>query len=214
MNQQELTNLKGLLINEKNEAEAELNNMEKNGPNGSLLEWTEELSSYDNHPADLASETFEMEKQMALKMQEKNVLGNINKAINKIENGTYGKCVSCGKEINYERLEAIPYAEECIECANSHQSSPKQLANVRPSEEKVMHSSFGQSFPSEDEDEHNRGTEIWRQLESYGSSDTVQDIDPNMVKNYSDINELYDITANEMDKLSNISNADYENTIE
>ena len=48
--------------------------MEEYGPKGSLLEWTDELSSYDNHPADLGSETFEMEKQLALNVHQQNIL--------------------------------------------------------------------------------------------------------------------------------------------
>lgn len=214
MEQQQLSHFKELLLNEKKETEIELKRMNDYGPAGSLMEWTDELSAYDNHPGDLASETFEMEKHMALSTQEKKLLDDINDSLHKIEDGTYGICEICGKEIAYERLEAIPYATECIQCAKEHQISPDRLDEDRPNEEKVMAPSFGQSFPDEDERELNQGTEIWRQLESYGSSDNMQDIDPNRVKDYKDINDLYDETDDEMDETSKISNADLKNALD
>jgi RNA polymerase-binding transcription factor DksA len=44
------------------------------------------------------------------------VLGSIDEALRRIETGTYGTCVRCGKPISEERLEAIPYATRCIDC--------------------------------------------------------------------------------------------------
>ncbi len=40
----------------------------------------------------------------------------IQKALGRIETGTFGQCIACGEDINIERLKAIPYAEHCIEC--------------------------------------------------------------------------------------------------
>lgn len=45
----------------------------------------------------------------------------VEKALKRIENGTFGICTSCGKAINSERLEALPYAEHCISCQRSEQ---------------------------------------------------------------------------------------------
>lgn len=41
----------------------------------------------------------------------------VMKALNRIENGTYGKCVKCGSEIPISRLEAYPAADDCIKCS-------------------------------------------------------------------------------------------------
>lgn len=214
MNQQKLAHFKKLLIDEKKEVEAELKSMDEHGPNGSLLEWTDELSSYDNHPGDIASETFEMEKHMALNTQEEKLLRDIDDCLHKIEDGAYGICETCGKEINSDRLEAIPYAKECINCAKENQISPDRLDKDRPNEEDVMEPSFGQSFPDEDEGELNQGTEIWRQLESYGSADNMQDINPNRVKDYRQINALYDETVDETDEADTLSNADLRKSLD
>lgn len=45
----------------------------------------------------------------------------INVALERIEAGVYGECVECGEEIAVKRLEALPYAVRCIECASSHE---------------------------------------------------------------------------------------------
>ena len=62
-----------------------------------------ELSNYDNHPAEIATELFQFELNNALKVHEEHLLQEINEALDKIDNGKYGKCEICGEEISYER---------------------------------------------------------------------------------------------------------------
>lgn len=75
-----------------------------------------ELADYDNHPADAATETFEREKDLAIDQNTTQLIENIDRAIEKIDNGTYGICDRCGNVISKARLEALPYAAFCIEC--------------------------------------------------------------------------------------------------
>ncbi|MEH7662268.1 yteA family sporulation protein, partial [Bacillus velezensis] len=64
-----------------------------------------ELSSYDNHPGDQATELYEREKDLALLDHEREHLRDIDYSLKQIENGTYGTCeVSC-KDIPYDTLE-------------------------------------------------------------------------------------------------------------
>lgn len=77
---------------------------------------TSELADYDNHPADAASETFEREKDLALDRNVEHLIDAIDRALGKIESGTYGICDRCGTGIGKERLKALPYATFCIEC--------------------------------------------------------------------------------------------------
>lgn len=49
---------------------------------------------------------------------ERTQLAQINAAIDRIENGSYGQCLSCGNEIAQTRLEAVPFSTNCIKCAN------------------------------------------------------------------------------------------------
>ncbi len=75
-----------------------------------------ELADYDNHPADYATETFEREKDLALDRNVDDLIANIDRALGKIEAGTYGICDRCEREISRERLKALPYATFCIDC--------------------------------------------------------------------------------------------------
>jgi RNA polymerase-binding protein DksA len=76
-----------------------------------------ELSSYDQHPADAATETFLRERDVALEESAEAILRQVEVALRKIDEGTYGTCERCGKEIAPARLQAIPYTPFCIECA-------------------------------------------------------------------------------------------------
>ncbi len=84
-----------------------------------VLDYTEDLRdedrSYGNHIADDATNTFEQERQAALQRNLETVLIDVNDALARMDAGTYGTCVDCGKEIPIERLEARPYAIRCIE---------------------------------------------------------------------------------------------------
>ena len=108
--------IKKRLLKLKIEFEKEIKNIEKNGLSNSLKDNTSELSSYDNHPADLGSETFERGKDIALKDRQKILLEKVQDAIKKLEKGTYGICGNCNKSIEDARLEAIPYTTYCIRC--------------------------------------------------------------------------------------------------
>jgi RNA polymerase-binding protein DksA len=82
---------------------------------GSLEDETEE-ETYDNHLADSATATLNREIDYTLEENSEHVLSAIDQALLRIENGTFGTCVRCGKPIAEERLEAIPYATRCIDC--------------------------------------------------------------------------------------------------
>jgi YteA family regulatory protein len=75
-----------------------------------------ELADYDNHPADAATDTYEKERDIAVRENFREILGRIDEALGKIERGTYGICDRCGREISEGRLEAVPYAIYCVEC--------------------------------------------------------------------------------------------------
>ena len=79
-----------------------------------------ELSSNDQHQGDLGTETFEREKDFSLLEQLESELGDLDAALRKVEEGTYGICEICGKDIGPERLEAMPGTRTCIEHAGAH----------------------------------------------------------------------------------------------
>jgi RNA polymerase-binding protein DksA len=84
---------------------------------GSLDEEVEEIAATsDNHLAETATATLGREIDYTLGDNAEQVLTEIDAALQRIEAGTYGTCVSCGHEIRRERLEANPWASLCIDC--------------------------------------------------------------------------------------------------
>jgi RNA polymerase-binding protein DksA len=75
-----------------------------------------ELSTADNHLGDMASSTFDRELDYTLEEGAEAVLRRIEAALQRIENGSYGTCERCGKEIGEERLEVRPWANLCVDC--------------------------------------------------------------------------------------------------
>jgi RNA polymerase-binding protein DksA len=71
---------------------------------------------YDEDLVDVASETFEREKGIAIENSVSNLLQQVEEALGRIENGTYGVCEICDQPIHPDRLRAIPYARLCINC--------------------------------------------------------------------------------------------------
>jgi len=87
-----------------------------------LRESAQELSLYDNHPGDVSNATFERELDLGLMIDADNRLSMVEDALRAIDSGTYGICRSCGREIDPERLEAVPYALLCLECKQKLES--------------------------------------------------------------------------------------------
>ena len=67
--------------------------------------------SYTFHMADQGSDCNENEKTYLIAAMEGNVLEDIDEALNRIEDGSYGRCILCDKDINSKRLDALPYAK-------------------------------------------------------------------------------------------------------
>jgi len=74
-----------------------------------------ELSAYDQHPADTATETFEREKDLSILESLESELAELEAALQRIDDGTYGIDERTGQPIDPERLEALPTARTNIE---------------------------------------------------------------------------------------------------
>lgn len=73
-------------------------------------------STADNHPADVATVTFDRELDYSLEENEERLLEAIDAALTRIDDGTYGICSACGQPVGEERLEALPWTTQCIDC--------------------------------------------------------------------------------------------------
>jgi RNA polymerase-binding protein DksA len=103
-----------MLLEERDRVAAAINHLHEN--NSRSLEDETEEETYDNHHADSATATLNREIEYTLEESTEHVLKAINEALQRIENGTFGTCGRCGNPIAEDRLEAIPYANRCIDC--------------------------------------------------------------------------------------------------
>ncbi len=168
-----------------------------------------ELSNYDNHPAELGSELYTVEMNLALKVHEQTKLNDIKLALKKIDNGTYGVCENCKKEINPERLEVMPAARFCMECQEDKEA--REINTPDQQYDEIFDSPFGRKYLNKQEDDEFEGLDQLNDLLKYGSADTPQDM-----SGYADYEDFY---TNDVDnqgyveETDKISNQQYKNQL-
>jgi len=103
------------LVAERDRVAAELEELQEDL--GTSLEDATDEDGVDSHLGDSATETLDREVEQGLEDNAERLLAGIEAALQRIEDGTYGICSNCGKPIGEERLEALPWADTCIDCA-------------------------------------------------------------------------------------------------
>ncbi|MBM7565733.1 TraR/DksA C4-type zinc finger protein [Paenibacillus sacheonensis] len=180
----QLRNLRSQLIVEKAAAEQRLASSEHYGLDASLRDESGDLSAYDNHPGDAATETYERGKDIALHEQEELHLNRINAALAAMEDGSYGTCRTCGEPIPPARLQALPDALYCV----AH--SPRQeVSDHRPIEESFLQPPFGRTSLDENEDGYTGfdGEDAWQIVESWGNSNSPAMSENREVTSYDEV---------------------------
>lgn len=160
------------LLQRKKENEHQFKENSHYNLTNSELESTGELSMYDNHPGDMGTELYEREKDLALNEHQRNELEAIDKALEAIDQGTYGKCADCKENIPVERLEAVPTALYCVK------HSPEQvISRDRPIEERVLTPPLN-AFDDQDRNENIAydTEDAWQDVAQYGTSETPADL--------------------------------------
>jgi RNA polymerase-binding protein DksA len=105
------------LLKERERVQTAIKHLQADHP-GTIDDEVEEVTgSSDNHLAETASATLNREIDYTLEENSGQVLIEIDDALQRIEDGTYGTCTACGKEISAERLDAHPWASLCIDDA-------------------------------------------------------------------------------------------------
>ena len=202
MNKEELTYYKNKLNQEKKRITDLINQWDDNGVTRFNAEVASELSFYDNHPSDIASETFEVEKGRALEANERALLDKIDDAVRAIDEGSYGKCQKCGKEIDKERLDFLPYALNCIECEDVVSTIKTYNSNQRVVEESVIGNPFGHKSRYGDKDEI--GFDEEDRYQSVGRFNEIRN-EPQYEYDYDDDNYV--------EEIEKISNEQYKNQL-
>ncbi len=119
MNKNRENHFKNKLLIEKDRILQLVEDMKKNEIIDMYEEMAQELSTFDNHPGDIASIRSDLERGAYQKENEHRILRKIEDALHSIKKGKYGFCENCGKSIPEERLEFIPYARTCVKCKES-----------------------------------------------------------------------------------------------
>jgi len=122
MTKSEINHYRQLLLAFKKRLGADLTELEDEALRPLGGEASGGLSDVPIHPADLGTDNSEKELDLALVETESRLLAEVNDALVRIEQGTFGRCQNCPRAISKERLEAVPYARYCIRCAREFQS--------------------------------------------------------------------------------------------
>jgi len=78
---------------------------------------------YSNHMADVGTEVFEQARDVSVARQLKRSLEDVERALSKFDDGTYGICETCGTIIELARLEALPSARMCLHCQSRREGT-------------------------------------------------------------------------------------------
>lgn len=174
MELEKLQYFRQLLEEEKRELMDRLSHMEDAEVLNSLQDSISELSMFDNHPADIGTETFERSKDIGLRDLIRVQLARNRSALERLDYGTYGRCERCGKEIPEERLEAVPSAALCLECQRGEEERLRFYR--RPVEEGVVMPPYG-GFPEDrlytEQEVEFDGQDSWQAVARYGNSSDV-----------------------------------------
>ncbi|MDD2554993.1 MAG: TraR/DksA C4-type zinc finger protein [Syntrophaceticus sp.] len=171
MEQDKLAHFRWLLRGEKRRILDNLSTLEEAEEIGSLKDTLQELSMYDNHPADIGTETFERSKDIGYKDLFQRQFKQVKDAMGRIKEGNYGICEGCGQEIPEERLEAVPFTTFCYQCRQK--LDDQVTASRRPVEEGVVMPPFGGFAEDRLNTQHEvqfDGEDAWQAVEHYGTS--------------------------------------------
>jgi RNA polymerase-binding protein DksA len=113
----EIDRYKQLLLQKRAEIVGDVSEMEGDVLKKSRLDASGDLSSMPIHMADLGTDNYEQEFALGLMDGERKLLREIDEAMERVEQGTYGICEGTGKPIPKARLEAQPWARYCVEYA-------------------------------------------------------------------------------------------------
>jgi RNA polymerase-binding protein DksA len=110
------------LLDERERVAKAIDYLHEENPGSLEDESGEVVGTLDNHIGDVATVTYDRELDYSLEENSETVLREIDAALQRIEDGTYGVCEVCGRPIEEERLEAIPWTRLCLDDARKQAS--------------------------------------------------------------------------------------------
>ncbi len=115
---QEIEELRTRLGSEREELAAQLSTIEDQAFAATQSDMSGDVG-VDDESADAGTATFEREKELSIEQNVRDLIQKIDRALKRIEDGTYGICEVCGKPIEKARIKALPYVDLCIKDAQA-----------------------------------------------------------------------------------------------
>ena len=127
MTKRELERFRQLLLKQRAILRGDIDRMGNESLAKSFQEATGEVSSMPVHIADISAESYEQEFAVGLLQSKGEIVEEIDEAIRRIDNKTYGICEECRSRIPKQRLLAIPYTRLCVKCQEEMERSRKRI---------------------------------------------------------------------------------------
>ena len=118
LTKKEITDLQARLVEERGELQTQLATLEEDTFATTQSEMSGDVG-LDDESADAGTATFEREKDLSIEQNVRDLLDKIERALKRIDDGTYGICERCGKSIEKARIKALPYVDLCIKDAQA-----------------------------------------------------------------------------------------------
>jgi len=116
LTKKELTFFKKLILKKKELVLDDIKHISDDTLKKSQKEASGDISGYTYHMADIATDTYDREFSLGLASNDRQSLYELDDALKKIEEGTFGICEDCKVLISRTRLKAVPYARLCLKC--------------------------------------------------------------------------------------------------
>lgn len=116
LTKKELTDFKKLLLKKKDETNDEIKHISDDTLKKSQKDASGDISGYTYHMADVATDNYDREFSLGLASKDRKSLYELEDALKRIEDGSFGVCLDCGSSISKTRLKVVPQARLCIKC--------------------------------------------------------------------------------------------------
>lgn len=116
LGKKELDNFKKIILKRKEEVLAEIEHISEDTLKKSQKDASGDISGYTYHMADVATDNYDREFSLGLASDERKIIYELDDALKRVEEGTFGTCEDCQAPIAKSRLKVVPYARLCIKC--------------------------------------------------------------------------------------------------
>ncbi len=116
LNKKDLAEYKKLITKRKNEVMDSISRISEDTLKKSQKDASGDISGYSFHMADVATDNYDREFSLGLASNDRKFLYELEDALKRIEDGTFGICEECKSPVTKARLLALPYARLCLDC--------------------------------------------------------------------------------------------------